>query len=54
MTGCCGGGGGGGGFVASREFFSGVPSKVDKLLKTNSCSVEQAISYLILNSLSKQ
>ena len=47
-------GGGGGGWVASREFFPGASSKIDELLKTNSCSVEQAISYLTVNSLLKQ
>ena len=46
--------GGGGGWVASREFFPGAPSKIDELLKSNSCSVEQAISYLTVNSLIKQ
>ena len=44
--------GGGGG--ASREFFPGPSSKIDDFLKTNSCSVEQAISYLTVNSLLKQ
>ena len=46
--GCKGGnfrGGGGGG---SRSFFKGVLSKIGELLKTNSCSVEQAISYFTL------
>ena len=47
-------GGGGGGGVASREFFPGTSSKIDDFLKTNSCSVEQAISYLTVNSLLKQ
>ena len=46
--------GGGGGWVASREFFPGAPSKIDELLKSNSCSVEQAVSYLTVNSLLKQ
>ena len=46
--------GAGGGGVASREFFPGAPSKIDELLKTISSSVEQAISYLTLNSLLKQ
>ena len=49
-----GGGRGGGGGVASREFFPGSPCKIDELLKTNSCSVEQAISYLTVNSFLKQ
>ena len=49
-----GGGGAGGGGVASREFFPGSPCKIDELLKTNSCSVEQAISYLTVNSFLKQ
>ena len=35
------GSGGGGGF--SRSFFPGVTSKIGKLSKTNSCSVEQAL-----------
>ena len=30
-------------------FFHGVPSKIGELLKTNSCSVEQAISYFTVN-----
>ena len=45
---------GAGGGVASREFFPGAPSKIDELLKTISCSVEQAISHLTVNSLLKQ
>ena len=40
--------------MASREFFPGGPSKIDELLKTNSCSVGQAIIYLTVNSLLKQ
>ena len=40
--------------MASREFFTGGPSKIDELLKTNSFSIEQAISYLTVNSLLKQ
>ena len=44
----------GAGGVAPREFFPGAPSKIDELLKTISCSVEQAISYLTVNSLLKQ
>ena len=47
-------GGGGGGWVASRKFSPGAPSKIDELLKSNSFSVEQAISYLTVNSLTKQ
>ena len=35
-------------------FFSGAPSKTDELSKTNSRSVEQAISYFTLNDLLKQ
>ena len=42
---------GGGGFSRS---FPGIPSKVNKLSKTNSCSVEQAISYFAVNGLLKQ
>ena len=30
-------------------FFPGAPSKISELLKTNSCSVEQAISYFTVN-----
>ena len=44
--------GGGGGF--SRSFFPGITSKINKLSKTNSCSVEQAISYFAVNGLLKQ
>ena len=40
--------------MASREFFPGAPSKIDESLKTISCSVEQAISYLSVNSILKQ
>ena len=40
--------------VASPEFFPETLSKIDELLKTVSCSVEQAISYLTVNSLLKQ
>ena len=40
--------------MASREVFPGSPCKIDELLKTNSCSVEQAISYLTVNSFLKQ
>ena len=40
--------------MASRKFSPGAPSKIDELLKSNSCSVEQAISYLTVNSLTKQ
>lgn len=32
--------------VASRELLPGAPSKIDELLKTNSCSVEQTILLL--------
>ena len=35
-------------------FFPGIPSKFNKLSKTNSCSVEQAISYFAVNGLLKQ
>ena len=35
----------GGGGVASRGLFPGVPSKAGELSKTNSRSVEQALSY---------
>ena len=37
-----------------RVFFLGVPSKIGKLSKTNSCFVEQAISYFTVNRLLKQ
>ena len=40
--------------VSYREFFGGAPSKIGELLKTSSWSVEQAISYLTVNSLLKQ
>ena len=30
-------------------FLLGAPSKIGELLKTNSCSVEQAISYFTVN-----
>ena len=33
--------------------FPGTPIKIGELLKTSSCSVEQAISYFTVNSLSK-
>ena len=36
-----------------RVFFLGVLSKIGKLSKTNSCFVEQAISYFTVNSLLK-
>ena len=35
-----------GGGVASRELLPGAPSKIDELLKTKSCSVEQTILLL--------
>ena len=38
--------GGGGG---SRSFYQGAPSKIGELLRTNSFSVEQAISYFTVN-----
>ena len=38
---------GGGGF--SRSFFTGGWSKIGGLLETNSCFVEQAISYFTVN-----
>ena len=40
--------------VVSRGLFPGIPSKINKLSKTNSCSVEQAISYFAVNGLLKQ
>ena len=47
-------GGGGGRGVSYREFFPWAPSKIAELLKTGSCSVEQAISCFTVNSLLKQ
>ena len=41
--------GGGGGGWPLKVFFPGAPSKIGELLKTNSCSVEQAISYFTVN-----
>ena len=35
-------------------FCPGIPSKINKLSKTNSCSVEQAVSYFAVNGLLKQ
>ena len=32
-------------------FFRGAPSKTGELSKTNSCSIEQAISYFTVNDL---
>ena len=43
--------GGGGGFL---RIFPGAPSKTGELSKTNSCSVEEAISYFAVNGLLKQ
>ena len=40
--------------VAYRSLFSGGTGKIDKLSETNSCSVEQAISYFTVNGLLKQ
>ena len=45
---------GGGGGVVSWGLFPGAQSKTGKLLKTNSCSVEQAGSYFTVNGLLKQ
>ena len=39
--------------MSYREFFSGASSKIGELLKTSSCSVEQAISCFTVNSLLK-
>ena len=44
----------GGGGVASRGLFPGVPSKAGELSKTNSRSVEQALSYFTVDDLLKQ
>ena len=43
-----------GGGVVSWGLFPGALSKTGKLLKTNSCSVEQAGSYFTVNGLLKQ
>ena len=42
------------GGVASRGLFPGVPSKAGELSKTNSRSVEQALSYFTVDDLLKQ
>ena len=44
----------GGGGMASWGLFPGAPSKTSELSKTNSCSVEQVLSYLTVNGLLKQ
>ena len=43
-----------GGGMASWGLFPGAPSKTSELSKTNSCSVEQVLSYLTVNGLLKQ
>ena len=44
----------GGNFRGGGGGFPGVPSKTDELFKTNSCPVEEAISYFPVNSILKQ